>query len=57
MKLFKNLSFAIAVTLLLASCELTQAPLEFGENPEPPMESSKDGMETSELPGDDKPPE
>ena len=57
MKLFKNLSFAIAVMLLLASCELTQAPLEFGKNPEPPMESSKDGMETGPLPGDDKPPE
>jgi len=57
MKLFKNLSFAIAVMLLLASCELTQAPLEFGENPEAPMESSKDGVETGSLPGDYKPPE
>jgi len=56
MKLFKKLSLAIAVMFLMASCELTQAPLEF-ENPNPPMDNWEQGDEGGEPKGDDGPPD
>ena len=56
MKLFKRLSFAFAVMFLMASCELTQAPLEFDKNPNPPMDYVEQGDETSKPHGGTGPP-
>jgi len=57
MKLFNKLSLALAVMFLMASCELTQTPLEFEKNPGPPIIDNGQGDETGPNPMDDGPPE
>ena len=41
MKNLKRLSFVAALMFLMASCELTQAPLEFDSGPDTPIDNGE----------------
>ena len=57
MKNLKRLSFVAALMFLMASCELTQAPLEFDKDPGTPIDNGGPGDETGGPVGPDGPPD